>query len=912
MGRRLPEYDKIATITLSALDLAHLKPKKKLSPRERNRVLAKAKELWEEGQREQAWVIIQDHGLFRSRTTEVRRFLAEVYAARTHPEKCLQQTNILIRKNPDTQILLLHGNSLLSLSREREAVAFLQPLIRDPSPQATNDDLKLFLLYFKALFEVSQDKALSLIPKVEEIIQEARRRGQEELFAKASFSLGTILRFRDPERALLLLDGAEAAYKTTGNWKEQAIVLDHKAFIHFLSRRLNEALRCYKKEALLHRKAQDWGGFGKCLGSIADVQMELCQFSRATLVLSKALALGPAQRLPPLLMLIECEWHLGADTEQLLNFLEEGIHSLDPRGGTSDSPFFHFLLSQFHWDLGHEDKARTAMQAAIKQKTQTGDTSFAAHYMTYLATMQDNRRKVRSLLAQILWKTRRDLDFTVDQLRRWVSGKPASTLPHTPFEAKEAKRIRHRLSWLLGPLGEKVPPKDWGIEMAKALSQSAAQGPSGILPLLQSFYGRIHLALLAQLPGGDWKPLLQQGMSIQEALSLEKGTGKDLDLDLHRKWKSHIRVSSSNEGLLLCIGSKNRFFHFGSRDVRKLRGFLDLLQPILDSPQIRWTPQEETQSRQSQQQASPTCPVLLGTSPSIREFKTLAERFASSELPITIQGETGTGKKTLASYLHQLSPRGKGALVLVDCASLQEGLIESELLGHVRGAFTGAQEDRPGQFHRAAGGSLVLINPAALSHRGQRLLLGAIESGGFRPLGGSQTIPLTARILCTSSQGLEKGLEEGTLQADLFYRLSGVTLKLPPLRERLADLHHLIQAMLQEERYPKPPSIPRQILAHLQQEPWPGNLRELRNRIKKALVLSGGEAWDPRLLLGTATPPNAATTQEALDLKSALKEFERQSLLKALAQHQGHRERTAQALGISRRWLQKRIRDLGL
>jgi DNA-binding NtrC family response regulator/tetratricopeptide (TPR) repeat protein len=909
----VPEYDRTATIPISALDLAHLKPKKKLSSRERKQAFAQAKLHWEEGQKEEAWKIIQSHGLFRARTLEIRRFLAFVYAERHLSEKSLQQTRILVRKKPDSKIIFLHGTNLFTQNRIQETLTFLKPQIREPGPQATNDDLELYLLYFKTLFEYAQKSALTLVPKVEKVIHEAQGRGQENLVAEATFSLGTVHRHKNPERALELLDQAETSFRSQGQWKKAAKVLDHKAFIHFLSRRLKEALSCYKKEAQIFLKANDSKGYGKCLVAIADLQIELLNYRRAAYVLSKALGIDQKKSTTILLMLIECEWRLGADPSLLLSFLEAEIHPHSHQNSPTPNPSYYFLLSQLCWELEQREKAREAIRIAIDLKKLQKDESFETHFISYLATMQETKQAVRQDLARALWRSRRNPDYTLDQLRRWLSGKKDSPLPRTPFEEKEALRVRSRLNWLLGPLPGDSPKKEWGRKMAKALSRAASQGPMGILPFLRDTYGKIPLALLAQLPGGDWKPLIQQGMGIQEALSLEKGIGENPSIDPARTWKSHLQVSSEDTGLLLCMGSKNRYFRFGHKDVQRVQEFLELLQPILQAPFQKNQGQNVEKLNPTLRAPDPICPLLSGTSTSIHNLKVLTKRFASSELPITIQGETGTGKKSLAGFIHQLSPRGRGPLIFVDCASLQEGLIESELLGHVRGAFTGAQENRPGQFFLSSGGSLVLIQPMALSPRGQRLLLGAIESGGFRPLGGTKILPLNARILCTTSEDLKLGLERGDLLPELFYRLSGVTIEIPSLRNRFEDMVPLIQTMLQEERYPGNTHIPAEVLVRLQRETWPGNLRELRNRIKKSLVLSEGGPWDPKLLLeGRSLGHPPTISKGAMDLKTAIKDFERQSLLLALAKNQGHRERTARALGISRRWLQKRIRDLGL
>jgi len=220
----------------------------------------------------------------------------------------------------------------------------------------------------------------------------------------------------------------------------------------------------------------------------------------------------------------------------------------------------------------------------------------------------------------------------------------------------------------------------------------------------------------------------------------------------------------------------------------------------------------------------------VGQSPALRRVFAMIERVADSAIPVVVQGESGTGKELVARAIHFAGARRKGPFVAVNCAAIPDQLLESELFGHVRGAFTGADRDRKGMFAQAHGGTLFLDEFAEMSPRMQIDLLRVLQEGAIRPVGGDVDLSVDVRIIVSSNRPLEKLLKERALREDLYYRLSVVELKLPPLRERVEDIPLLCQhllARIAEQNQTRQLSISREALERIVQSGLPGNVRQL-------------------------------------------------------------------------------------
>ena len=298
------------------------------------------------------------------------------------------------------------------------------------------------------------------------------------------------------------------------------------------------------------------------------------------------------------------------------------------------------------------------------------------------------------------------------------------------------------------------------------------------------------------------------------------------------------------------------------------------------------------------------------------------ERAAKRDASVLVRGETGTGKELVARAIHELSPRAKGPFAAINCAALPGSLLESELFGHVRGAFTGAVRDQPGFFRTADKGTLFLDEVAEMPLELQAKLLRVLETHTVIPVGGRQPVPVDVRIVAATHQSLRSAVERGTFRSDLMYRLRVIPIFLPPLRVRMGDVGLLAQKMIEELNAQGGRQIVRiapATMAALEQYPWPGNIRELRNALEYAYVIGEGPVLQPGDLPAEIVEPGAAPDAiESIKVNVpslaavADEPAEVTRIKRALERAGGHRERAAQILGISRVTLWRRMRELGL
>lgn len=306
-------------------------------------------------------------------------------------------------------------------------------------------------------------------------------------------------------------------------------------------------------------------------------------------------------------------------------------------------------------------------------------------------------------------------------------------------------------------------------------------------------------------------------------------------------------------------------------------------------------------------------PWVVGVSPIMESVFRDAALIAGSDSRILITGESGVGKDVLADLIHHWSPRQSGPMVKVNCAALPENLLESELFGHERGAFTGASSQRLGRFEAARGGSLFLDEIAELVPALQAKLLRVTQDGHFQRVGSNADIVADVRLIAATNKNLEEEVAAGRFREDLYYRVNVFELNIPPLRERQEDVLALANHFVEGFTHGRARIAPTTADC-LQAYSWPGNVRELRNAMERAALLSGGE-----LVLPEHLPTKMREARKAVGpVESApaprLEELEHQAILQALAQHRYNRTETAKALGISRRNLLyklHRLRELG-
>jgi DNA-binding NtrC family response regulator len=328
-------------------------------------------------------------------------------------------------------------------------------------------------------------------------------------------------------------------------------------------------------------------------------------------------------------------------------------------------------------------------------------------------------------------------------------------------------------------------------------------------------------------------------------------------------------------------------------------------------------------------------PGVVGTSPAMREVYLLTRRVARTPATVLLIGETGTGKEMVARAIHRLSPRADGPYVRVNCGALAESLLESELFGHVKGAFTGAIDNKTGRFEAAHGGTIFLDEISSMSAKLQVKLLRVLQEKEFERVGESRTIRVDTRVVAATNQFLQDEIEAGRFREDLYYRLNVWPINLPPLRERRDDVPLLAKFFLElhaEEHRCDPPALTGEMVRLLQSHDWPGNVRELENCMERALILSAGRALTPELI----GPPGRAERRwrplkaRGGDLQALIQQLvragvqtlpkktlhkgivdavERELIEQVLQLCSGVQVKAADWLGINRNTLHKKVED---
>jgi transcriptional regulator with GAF, ATPase, and Fis domain len=299
---------------------------------------------------------------------------------------------------------------------------------------------------------------------------------------------------------------------------------------------------------------------------------------------------------------------------------------------------------------------------------------------------------------------------------------------------------------------------------------------------------------------------------------------------------------------------------------------------------------------------------LVGAGPSMREVYRRIEKVAPTDVTVLVQGETGTGKELVAREIHRRSARAAGPFIAVNCAAIPEGLLESELFGHVRGAFTGAVANRPGRFQAASGGTLFLDEIGEMPPSLQVKLLRAIQERVVQRVGDSRPEPVDIRVVGATNRNLEDEVRAGRFREDLYYRLHVVTISLPPLRERGDDVTVLARWFLQRyaaEFESRARGFAPGAMAALRRHPWPGNIRELENRVKKAAVLAEGP------LVGAEDLDLRADARDStLPLSDAIEEFRNRYISEILERNGGNRTKTAKDLDVDPRTIFRHLEKL--
>jgi DNA-binding NtrC family response regulator len=343
-------------------------------------------------------------------------------------------------------------------------------------------------------------------------------------------------------------------------------------------------------------------------------------------------------------------------------------------------------------------------------------------------------------------------------------------------------------------------------------------------------------------------------------------------------------------------------------DMKRLRAL------VLKALEFQALVAENSELRLRLQKRSEPTP-LLGANDAIVAIARLVEEVAHSEVTVLIEGESGTGKELVARSIHLKSERHEKPFISVNCAALPEQLLEAELFGHVKGAFTGAIANKPGRFQLADGGTLFLDEIGDLSPKGQGDLLRVLEDGAFRMVGGTDVVRVDVRVVAATNKNLQDAVKQGRFREVLYYRLQVVPIHIPPLRDRPEDIPVLIENFLdhfaaKHERRRKKMSA--EAMEFCQRFPWPGNVRQLRNMIERLVITSRRTIIEPADLPDSMRASDQRATSFTLRPGMSLSEVEKLLIRQTLTHVTSNRDEAAKTLGISRRALQYKLRQYGL
>ncbi len=320
-------------------------------------------------------------------------------------------------------------------------------------------------------------------------------------------------------------------------------------------------------------------------------------------------------------------------------------------------------------------------------------------------------------------------------------------------------------------------------------------------------------------------------------------------------------------------------------------------------------------------ESSPAGPEITGDSPMVNHLRLQVERVAPTDASVLILGGHGTGKELVAQAIHRRSPRANRPMVEVNCAAIPEELIESELFGHEKGAFTGADKMKQGKFDQANGSTLFLDEIGDMSLKSQAKVLRILQEQKFERVGGNRTIKVDVRILAATNKDLEQAIEEGSFRADLFYRLNVVPIHVPSLDDRVEDIPALVEDFLNQFQGKGlgKKEFTEEALVMLMRHPWPGNVRELRNMVERLVIMTPGAtitADDVALFLDPKTMRRDPVAIEGgyrhLRFKEARKQFEHDYLKTKLDENNGNVSQTAEKIGMERSHLHKKVKALGI
>jgi Nif-specific regulatory protein/two-component system response regulator HydG len=363
------------------------------------------------------------------------------------------------------------------------------------------------------------------------------------------------------------------------------------------------------------------------------------------------------------------------------------------------------------------------------------------------------------------------------------------------------------------------------------------------------------------------------------------------------------------------LESRAELARFGRNDAALLVEILDLAGKVLADVVKRHTLEERSRRLESAFLARHRFPGIVTSEPAMIEVLKMVSQLANSDAPVLILGESGTGKELIARALHLNSPRAEQPFIVVNCGALSETVLESELFGHVKGAFTGALRDRAGMIESAENGTLFLDEVGEMPPSLQVKLLRTLQFGEYKPVGSDHPRSANVRFVSATHRNLEEAVTQGQFRQDLLYRINSLTLEIPPLRERVDDIpllfRHFVEKIMSRSGTPARDASPA-LMDALVGYAWPGNVRELENEVERVVALSGGSTGPLEPAALSQRVRERGSRPDPRHLSVRVDEQEKESILEALDREGGNRTRAAKRLGVSRETLRIKMRKHGL
>ncbi len=556
--------------------------------------------------------------------------------------------------------------------------------------------------------------------------------------------------------------------------------------------------------------------------------------------------------------------------------------------------------------------AAKAAHALAEAKEDLGDT----------ASAREHRRLARELL-QTAASRIQDPDMRRDFLAR----KDLQPILEDDASARESARL-HALYDMIRAVNSETDP-DVLLERILDLACQVVGAERGMILLRDERTGDFSVRLVRNLEPETARDAEQFSRGIVG----KAGKGESilaLDAGSDERFKSLRSVSLYQIRSLMCVPLRSRGRIVGTvyldsrregrpftqEDLRFVEAFADHAALALENARARARLEEENRRLLVVAEERVRLDNLVGRCEPMQQVFDLIEKAAPTALPVLIQGESGTGKELVARAIHFRSPRKHRPFVTENCAAMAETLLESELFGHVRGAFTGAERDRAGLFEQADGGTLFLDEVGDMSPGMQARLLRVLQEGEIRRVGGERTIRVDVRIVAATNRDLAKQVQEGRFREDLLYRLQVLTIELPPLRNRPGDLPLLVAHLMEriaKERGRPAPKVTDEAMEIFERYGWPGNVRQLENVLQRLVLLAGERPMDRKLI---ESDPHLKQTLLAKETWQepvfSLERNEREQIERALRAAGGNRNRAARMLGISRATLYRRIKEFHL